>query len=84
MQQTGKKYSRNFSNQFLEWIGLKLKLSVTWTIRMLNPVSFASPSLILRQGFGEISNEALKALRCWVVSIVRGLFGPRLPSILVW
>ena len=37
---------------------------------MLNPVSLAKPSRILRHGLGEMSNEALKARLCWVVSIV--------------
>jgi len=36
----------------------------TCTIRMLNPVSLARPSRILRHGFGEMSKEALKARRC--------------------
>lgn len=54
----------------------------TWTIRRLNPVSLANVSLTLRQGFGDTSKDALKALLCCVFSIVRGRFGPRLPSTL--
>lgn len=52
----------------------------TWTIRTLRPVSLARASLTFRQGFGLTSNEALKARRCCVVRMVRGLFGPRRPS----
>lgn len=42
----------------------------TWTILMLKPVSLAKPSRIFRQGFGEMSNDALKARLCCVVKIV--------------
>lgn len=52
----------------------------TWTMRTLKPVSCARPSLTFRQGFGLSSNDALKARRCWVVSIVLGRLGPRRPS----
>lgn len=55
-------------------------MTFTCTIRMLNPVSRARPSRTFRQGFGVISNEALNALRCCVVNIVRGRLGPRRPS----
>lgn len=55
--------------------------SVTWTILRLRPVSLARLSRTFRHGFGETSNDALKALRCCVFNIVRGRFGPRRPSI---
>lgn len=49
-------------------------------MRTLRPVSLANDSLTLRQGLGLISNDALKARLCWVVKMVLGRFGPRLPS----
>lgn len=52
-------------------------------MRKLNPVSLARFSLTLRHGFGETSNDALKALRCCVFRMVRGRFGPRRPSTFV-
>lgn len=42
----------------------------TWTILILSPVSLARPSRIFRQGFGEMSNDALNARLCWVVKMV--------------
>lgn len=53
----------------------------TCTILILNPVSLARVSLTFLHGLGLTSKEALKALLCCVVSIVRGRFGPLLPSI---
>lgn len=50
-------------------------------MRKLNPVSLARFSRTLRHGFGDTSNDALKALRCCVFKMVLGLFGPRRPSI---
>lgn len=50
-------------------------------MRKLSPVSLANVSRTFRHGFGDTSNDALNARRCWVFSIVRGRFGPRRPSI---
>lgn len=65
---------------------LKIKFMIpqsflTCTIRMLNPVSRAKFSRTFRHGFGDSSKDALNARLCCVVKIVRGRFGPRLPSI---
>lgn len=58
-----------------------IRMFVTWTMRKLNPVSLAKFSRTFRHGFGDTSNDALKARRCCVFKMVRGLFGPRRPSI---
>lgn len=59
---------------------MKIDLFDTWTIRKLSPVSLAKFSRTFRHGFGDMSNDALKARRCCVFSMVRGRFGPRRPS----